>query len=102
MFTVPQLIILIAAISGSAWMVAVLGWIVVRLKRLEEGAVGRLDPEAESLREQLDEVGRRMAELEERVDFSEALLRSGPDGADSEGADPSGSGGRGSSTDIPR
>lgn len=100
MFTVPQLIILIAAISGSAWMVAVLGWILNRLKRLEEGAPGKIDRATESLREQLDEVGRRMVELEERLDFSEALLGRGSDEATAGRTEPPGSEYNRSSTDI--
>lgn len=72
------LLIMLAAIVGSAWVFGAWGWLWVRVKRLEEGGAGaaeaRLLRELDQLREQVastDEEARRLAE---RVDFLERLL----------------------------
>lgn len=81
MFTVTGLIVLIAAVIGSAGMVAVLAWLTFRIRRLEEGgAAGGHDhllDEVDRLRDEVEAARRQTRALAEQVDFMERLLAAG-------------------------
>lgn len=71
------LLLLIVAVAGSAGMVAVLGWFLQRINRLEQhgpGALQRLAAENEELQEQMRLLEVHVERLSERVDFTEKLL----------------------------
>lgn len=74
-----EVLILLAAVFGSGTMVAVGGWFVVRLRRLEAAAErnAELAAQVDALREQLAGASDELGELAERVDFAERLLTSG-------------------------
>lgn len=77
MFTVPVILIILAAVAGSTGMVGFAGWIMHRLSRLESMAPGelqRLLSENEALRDQVEALRSDMKKLDERVDFTERLL----------------------------
>ena len=77
--TAGEVLILLAAVIGSSVMVAVGGWFVVRLRRLEAAAArnAELAVQVDALREQVAAASDELAELAERVDFAERLLTSG-------------------------
>ena len=70
----------VVLLLGAGLIVAALLWPLIRAfaRRIEGGAVGaEIQAEVEGLRErvrQLEEVPARMAELEERVDFTERIV----------------------------
>lgn len=71
------LIVLIAAVIGSAGFVAVFAWFHQRISRLEDGSPGdvrRLLAENASLHEQVEAMRSRLGALDERVDFTEKLI----------------------------
>jgi hypothetical protein len=81
--TFAFLIVLIAAVIGSAGMVGVFAWLHQRISRLEDPSPverKRLLSENTSLHEQVETMRSEMRELAERVDFTEKLLeRKSPD-----------------------
>lgn len=81
-----EVIVLLAAVGGSAWLVGMLAWIWFRVKRLEDQpeALRRLQRELESQEGELSELRRQIAAVSERVTFSERLLERGNPGAASE------------------
>lgn len=78
-FDLVQLLVLLAAVTGSSVMVGVGVSLFQRIRRLEAGArdVDRLVDEVDALREQLTAAREEVAEIGERVDFTERLLSSG-------------------------
>ena len=86
MFTFAGLFILLAAVFGTGSMVGVFAWMLHRIKRLEyetesPGQLQQVRDEIEELREQLILNRNDVAELSERIDFTERLLSRG-DSAD--------------------
>jgi hypothetical protein len=79
MFGLVEVIVLIAAVGGSGWLVGMLAWLWFRVKRLEEqpDALGRLRHELESQESELNELRREIASMSERMAFSERLLEGG-------------------------
>lgn len=75
-----ELLILLAAIVGSAWIVGGWGWLWYRVKRLEERGRGagegreRLPAELASLEQALADARKDTEILAERVEFLERLL----------------------------
>lgn len=77
MFTTAQLLILIAAITGSGAMVAVVAWLVGRIRRLEGGgstAAGALEERLDRVHEELEALSRAVARLEDHASFTAQLL----------------------------
>lgn len=81
------LIVMLAAIVGSAWVFGAWGWLWVRIRRLEEGRGGTTDSrllrELDQLREQVASTEDETRRLAERIEFLERLLeaRQGSDPA---------------------
>jgi hypothetical protein len=83
-----ELLVLLAAVSGTAWIVGTVAWLWYRTKRLEEailhggGDRPHLASELEDIRSQLTASGDEVERLRERLDFLERLLNRGaPEGA---------------------
>jgi hypothetical protein len=78
---VAEVLVVLAAVSGSAWVMGMLGWLWHRVKRLEEqGGAGGTRPlasELEQIEGRLTASGRDLERLDERVDFLEKLLERG-------------------------
>jgi hypothetical protein len=78
-----ELIVLMAAVSGSVWIVGIGGWLWHRIKRLEDAALGQGGPpkellaELEQLKEVLSAGDHERELLNERLDFLERLLNPG-------------------------
>lgn len=72
-----ELFVILAAVVGSGGMVAVLGWLWYRTRRLEEPG-SRLE-ELRALRDELEVTRETTRELAERLDFLERLLEAGDD-----------------------
>lgn len=71
------LMVLFAAIIGSAGMVTVIWWIHQRISRLEDGSPGevrRLLSESASLHEQVAAIRSELRALDERLGFTEQLV----------------------------
>jgi hypothetical protein len=81
MIGLVELIVLIAAVGGSSWLVGMLAWLWHRVSRLEDGRerVARLEGAVEELEERLEELRRSGVELRSRLDFQERLLEEGGD-----------------------
>ena len=82
MFSIAGLFIMFAAVLGSGSMVAVLGWMFFRIKALEagqgnSGELGQLLEQIDEIHENLDLTRQEVAELTERLDFTERLLAKG-------------------------
>lgn len=80
------LLIVLAAIVGSAWVFGAWGWLWYRVKQLEQGRSGELQgrqllSELDVLREEVASTQEEARLLAERVDFLERLLE-GRDGSD--------------------
>ena len=86
----PQLLVLLAAVGGTALLLGGATWLWYRLSRLEEdrtvppGDRRELLAEIENLQEEMASTRRQTRDLSERVDFLERLLEAGedPNGAD--------------------
>ena len=81
-FSAAMVLIILAAVLGSAVMVAAFGWLFVRMRRLEAGDPGGRDlhhllERMDDLREQFLNVQDELSQLNERVDFTERLLEPG-------------------------
>ena len=76
MFTFSFILILFAALSGSAMMVGILGYFFYKIKKLEAGGddLSRVLENIEDLRERLDATGDNVTSLSERLEFNERLL----------------------------
>lgn len=78
--TLAETLILLAAIGGTGWLVAMFGWLWHRLRRLEDalGPTGtghdRLQEDVGLLRADLLDGLDRMNSVGERLDFMERLL----------------------------
>ncbi len=73
------LLVMLAAIVGSAWVFGAWGWLWYRVKQLEQGQPGagqdpQLLSELDVLREEVASTQEEARLLEERVDFLEKLL----------------------------
>lgn len=80
MFSIAGIIVLLAAVVGTAVLVRIIGSASHRLGRLEAGQVGihpdlgRVLDQLEALQDEVAALRAESAELSERVDFSERLL----------------------------
>lgn len=81
-FSPSEIMILLAAVFGSGTMVAGAGWLITRIRRLED----QTGPVVDHLAEQIDALGAQLEasqeelrELRNRVEFAERLLTAGPD-----------------------
>lgn len=77
MLSLPVLLLVIAAVVGSAAMTAIFGWLLHRINRLESSgpdSARQLAPQLEALQEELASVRGDLEALAERVDFTERLL----------------------------
>ena len=76
MFTFSFILILFAALSGSAMMVGILGYFFYKIKKLEAGGddLSRVLENIEDLRERLDATDDNVTSLSERLEFNERLL----------------------------
>jgi outer membrane murein-binding lipoprotein Lpp len=77
--SIAILILMLLAVVGGGTMVAILGWIMSRMKQLESrpgdrSELGIISQQMDALRDQLFVVEDEMAKLNERVDFTEKLL----------------------------
>ncbi len=81
MFSVPELLILFAAVGGSGMMVGILGWGFMRIRKLETtmAAHSLLAERVDELRHELAAARDEVTELVERVEFAERLLTRGKD-----------------------
>ena len=88
--TLTALLIVFAAVLGSAAMIGVLGSLFYRIrqieaKRTDEIGAGRANVEIEAMRDQLLSIREEMSALTERLDFTEKLLMSGTRSSDPDG-----------------
>ncbi len=76
MLTISFLLILFAALSGSAMMVGIFGYFFFKIKKLEAGGddLSRVLENIEDLRERLDATDDNVTSLSERLEFNERLL----------------------------
>ena len=77
--TVAFLFLIPIAVSGSSIMLAVLGWMLNRIRQLEGGQESRteladISQQLDALRDHVLSVEDEMTRLNERVDFTEKLL----------------------------
>lgn len=78
-----ELLVLLAAVGGSTWIVGTVAWLWYRTKRLEERIEGRgrdaphLAKEVDDLRTMLTASNEEAIYVRERLDFLERLLSSG-------------------------
>jgi hypothetical protein len=78
-----ELLVLLAAVSGSTWIVGTVAWLWYRTKRLEEAILNRerasphLAAELEDIRTDLSVSKEQVGLLRERLDFMERLLNQG-------------------------
>jgi hypothetical protein len=78
-----ELLVLLAAVGGSSWMVGTVGWLWYRTKRLEDrieaggGDTPHLAKELDDLRAELAVSNEDVHYLRERLDFLERVLTSG-------------------------
>lgn len=78
-----ELLVLLAAVSGSTWVAGTVVWLWYRTKRLEDRIEGRasdaphLAKELDGLRVELEASNEDVHYLRERLDFLERLLSSG-------------------------
>jgi hypothetical protein len=78
-----ELLVLLAAVSGTAWIVGTVAWLWHRTKRLEDGILRQegsgphLTSDLHDLRTQLQASNQEVDGLRERLDFLEKLLTEG-------------------------
>jgi hypothetical protein len=77
--SVAFLLLIFAAVAGSATLVAFAAWLLVRINRIEGGPTSdaRLLQTVEALRDELDGTQAALRDLNDRMEFTERLLRSG-------------------------
>ena len=74
--SLEYVLVLLAAVVGSGSMVGVGMWLYYRVKRLEgeNRDLLTLDTQVGEVHEQLDQLQGQLAELNERMDFTERIL----------------------------
>jgi hypothetical protein len=78
-----ELFVLLAAVSGSTWIVGTVAWLWYRTKRLEEALLNQerasphLASELEDIRTELSVSNEEVGLIRERLDFMERLLNQG-------------------------
>ena len=82
MLTTSVVLIILAAVLGTAVFVSLIAWFANRLQRLESGGggaseIGRLESELDDLRAELQQAHADISDLSERLDFTERLLSPG-------------------------
>lgn len=81
MIDLPVLLLIFAALIGSTGMMGMIGYLLVRVRRLEAGlgehGESKLLEEVRRTGRELGEVQREMDALKEAVDFTERLLAEG-------------------------
>lgn len=81
-----ELLVLLAAVGGSAWVCGTMVWLWHRTKQLEDRILGQagsaphLMAELHELRSQLQASNQDLDELRQRLDFLERLLGGGEGG----------------------
>ena len=75
MFTIAGLFILFAAVIGAGAMTAIIGYLLHRIRQLEQRQTSDLAGKA--LYDQIDTLQQEVSRLTERVEFSERLLAGG-------------------------
>lgn len=81
-FSPAEIMILLAAVVGSGAMVAGAGWLIGRIRRLEDQTgpvVDHLAEQVDALGAQLEASQEELRELRNRVEFAERLLTAGGD-----------------------
>lgn len=88
MLTFSFVLVLLAAVSGSAMMVGILGYFFYKIKKLEAGGedLSRVLENIEDLRERLEATDNDVDSLTERLEFNERLL-AGRSGVEEKGPD---------------
>jgi hypothetical protein len=82
-----ELLVLLAAVGGSTWIVGTVAWLWYRTKLLEDrilrqaGSAPQLASELHDLKTQLQASNEDVDHLRERLDFLERLLNEGDRGA---------------------
>lgn len=77
MFTVVQLLILIAAVIGSAGAAGVVAWLLFRTHKLAGHQDAALDGRMVDLQNEIDAMRGELTRLQEQADFTERLLSAG-------------------------
>ena len=90
--SLTALLIIFAAVIGSAAMVGIFAYFLFRLRQIEAGTTGeagsqQLADQVNLMREELLTVQDEMSALTERLDFTEKLLMSGEDADTSDGSE---------------
>ena len=90
MISIVAILIIIAAVVGSAFMTGALLTLWHRIRRLESGgappnSLDQASRQLELLLEQMQSVADDMGELRERMDFTERLLVEGKTRSDADG-----------------
>ncbi len=90
--SLTALLIIFAAVIGSAAMVGIFAYFLFRLRQIEAGTTGeagsqQLADQVNLMREELLTVQDEMSALTERLDFTEKLLTSGEDADTSDGSE---------------
>lgn len=81
-FSPAEIMILLAAVVGSGAMVAGAGWLIARIRRLEDQTgpvVDHLAEQVDALAARLEASQEELRELRNRVEFAERLLTTGED-----------------------
>ncbi len=89
--SLTALLIVFAAVVGSAAMMGILSYLLHRIRQIEakatgEGGLHQLADRVEAMQEELSTVQTEMSTLSERLDFTERLLTSGDDPGASDGS----------------
>ena len=84
--SLTALLIVFAAVIGSAAMVGIIAYFLHRLRQIETRTTGeagsQLSDQVDGMRDELLAVQEEMSALSERLDFTEKLLMRGNDSAD--------------------
>ena len=90
--SLTALLIVFAAVIGSAAMMGILAYFLHRIRQIEAKTTGeegsnQLVDHVDAMREELLKVQEEMLALSERLDFTEKLLTSGDDAVTSDGSE---------------
>lgn len=90
--SLTALLIVFAAVIGSAAMMGIIVYFLHRIRQIEAKAIGEagshhLLDRVDAMQEELLAVQKEMSALSERLDFTEKLLTSGDDAAASDGSE---------------
>lgn len=77
MFTLVQLLILIAAVMGSGSVAAVITWLFFRTRMVQGQEAAALDGRLSDLLREIEAVRGELMHLQEQADFTEKLLSAG-------------------------